>query len=146
MPTGSMPSSADVALAYAWSLFRAGKSDAALAEARRGLALDPLSPGLRHSMVALAIGARRYDLALREVRPELPGGAVDPASAILQGYAQLLSGRAAECAARDPGPWVAVRAMERPRGGSTTVDGAGEAGVGFDRHRAPGPADRPGDR
>jgi len=106
-----MPSSADVALAYAWSLFRAGKSDAALAEARRGLALDPLSPGLRHSMVALAIGARRYDLALREVRPELPGGAVDPASAILQGYAQLLSGRAAECAARDPGPWVAVRAM-----------------------------------
>jgi hypothetical protein len=32
-------------------------------------------------------------------------------SAILQAYAQLLSGHAAECAARDPGPWVAVRAM-----------------------------------
>jgi len=106
-----MPNSADIALAYAWSLFRAGRTDAALAEARRGLALDPLAPGLRHSLVAMAIGARRYDVALREVRPTAPGGAIDPVSAILQAYAQLLSGRAAECAARDPGPWVAVRAM-----------------------------------
>ena len=106
-----MPNSADIAMAYAWSLFRSGKTDAALSEARRGLSLDPLAPGLRHSLVALAIGARRYDVALREVRPTLPGGAIDPVSAILQAYAQLLSGRAAECAARDPGPWVAVRAM-----------------------------------
>jgi serine/threonine-protein kinase len=106
-----MPNSADVAMAYAWSLFRDGKPDAALAEARRGLMLDPLAPGLRHSLVALAIGARRYDVALREVRPQLPGGAVDPVSVILQAYAQLLSGKAADCAARDLGPWVAVRAM-----------------------------------
>jgi tetratricopeptide (TPR) repeat protein len=106
-----MPNSADVAMSYAWSLFRAGKADAALAEARRGLALDPLAPGLRHSLVALAIGARRYDVALQEVRPALPGGAVDPVSVILEAYAQLLSGRAADCAARDAGPWAAVRAM-----------------------------------
>ncbi|MGH7515260.1 MAG: protein kinase domain-containing protein [Gemmatimonadales bacterium] len=105
------PNSADIAMAYAWSLFRTGKTEPALAEARRGLALDPLAPGLRHSLVALAIGARRYDVALREVRPVLAGGRIDPVSAILQAYAQLLSGRAAECAARDPGPWVAVRAM-----------------------------------
>jgi eukaryotic-like serine/threonine-protein kinase len=105
------PNSADIAMAYAWSLFRTGKTEPALAEARRGLALDPLAPGVRHSLVALAIGARRYDVALREVRPVLAGGGVDPVSAILQAYAQLLSGRAAECAARDPGPWVAVRAM-----------------------------------
>jgi serine/threonine-protein kinase len=105
------PNSADITMAYAWSLFRSGKTDPALTEARRALALDPLAPGLRHSLVALAIGARRYDVALREVRPGPPGGAVDPVSAILQAYAQLLSGRAAECAARDPGPWVAVRAM-----------------------------------
>ena len=105
------PNSADIAMTYAWALFREGKLDAALREARRGLALDPLAPGVRHSLVALAIGARRYDVALREVRPALPGGGVDPVSAILQGYAQLLSGKAAECAAHDPGPWVAVRAM-----------------------------------
>jgi len=125
-----MPNSADIAMAYAWSLFRAGKIDAALSEARRGLALDPLAPGLRHSLVALAIGARRYDVALREVRPTLPGGATDPVSAILQAYAQLLSGRAAECAARDPGPWVAVRAMclhqmGRSAEGATLADSLG---------------------
>jgi TolB-like protein len=106
-----MPNSADIAMAYAWSLFRSGKMGLAIAAARRALALDPLAPGLRHSLVALAIGARRYDVALREVRPDLPGGAVDPVSAILQAYAQLLSGKAAECAGRDLGPWVAVRAM-----------------------------------
>ncbi|MGN6392283.1 MAG: protein kinase domain-containing protein [Gemmatimonadales bacterium] len=106
-----MPNSADVAMAYAWSLFRAGTPDSALTEARRALALDPLAPGLRHALVALAIGTRRYDLALREVRPAPAGGGVDPVSVVLQGYAQLLSGHAEECASRDLGPWVAVRAM-----------------------------------
>jgi len=106
-----MPNSADIAMAYAWTLLRAGKGGLAIAAARRALALDPLAPGLRHSLVALAIGARRYDVALREVQPQLAESGVDPVSAILQAYAQLLSGRAAECAARDPGPWVAVRAM-----------------------------------
>jgi serine/threonine-protein kinase len=106
-----MPNSADVAMAYAWALFRAGANDSALAQARRALALDPLAPGLRHALVALAIGARRYDVALREVRTTGPGGVEDPVSAILESYAQLLSGQATRCAERDPGPWVAVRAM-----------------------------------
>ena len=105
------PNSADVAMAYAWALFRAGAPDSALAQARRALALDPLAPGLRHALVALAIGTRRYDVALREVRTTGPNGALDPVSAILQSYAQLLSGQATRCAERDPGPWVAVRAM-----------------------------------
>ncbi len=105
------PNSAEVEMAYAWSLFRAGASDSALAQARRALALDPLAPGLRHELVALAIGARRYDVALREVRPTLEGGSIDPVSTVLEGYAQLLSGQAARCAERDPGPWAAVRAM-----------------------------------
>jgi serine/threonine-protein kinase len=106
-----MPNSADIAMAYAWSLWRSGKSGLAIAAARRGVGLAPHAPGLRHSLVALAIGARRYDVALREVRLALPGGAVDPVSVILQAYAQLLSGKAADCADRDLGPWVAVRAM-----------------------------------
>jgi eukaryotic-like serine/threonine-protein kinase len=106
-----VPSSADVAMAYAWTLFRAGRADSALAEARRALALDPLAAGVRHAVVALAIGERRYDVALREVRPSAEGGGVDPISVVLQNYAQLLSGHADDCARRDPGPWVAVRAM-----------------------------------
>ena len=97
------PNSADIAMAYAWSLFRAGKTDSALAEARRGLALDPLAPGLRHSLVALAIGARRYDVALARGPARAPGGAIDPVSAILQAYAQLLSGRAARMRRAGPG-------------------------------------------
>jgi serine/threonine-protein kinase len=105
------PNSADIGMAYAWTLYRAGAADSALAQARRALALDPLAPGLRHELVALAIGARRYDVALREVRPTLAGGSVDPVSTVLQGYAQLLSGQPARCAERDLGPWVAVRAM-----------------------------------
>ena len=106
-----MPSSADVRMAYAWSLFRSGATDAAFAQARSALALDPLAPRLRHSLVALAIGARRYDVALREVRAVPSPRADDPVVAILEGYAQLLAGRAAECAAHDDSPWLALRAM-----------------------------------
>jgi len=106
-----MPNSADVAMAHAWVLYRAGASDSALAQARRALALDPLAPGLRHALVALAIGTRRYDVALREVRRTPADSAGDIVSAILESYAQLLSGQAARCAERDAGPWVAVRAM-----------------------------------
>jgi eukaryotic-like serine/threonine-protein kinase len=104
------PNSADIRMAYAWTLFRTGRSDSAVAQARRALALEPASPGLRHELVALAIGARRYDLALREVQP---GGAAaaDPVSAVLEAYAQLLGGQAARCADHDLGPWVALRAM-----------------------------------
>jgi TolB-like protein/tetratricopeptide (TPR) repeat protein len=106
-----MPSSADVRMAYAWSLFRSGDLGPAFAQARAALALDPLAPRLRHSLVAFAIGARRYDAALREVRavPSTPSN--DPVTAILEGYAELLSGRAAECAGRDQSPWLALRAM-----------------------------------
>jgi len=119
-----MPNGADAVMAYAWALFRGGASDSALAQARRAAALDPLSPGLRHSLVALAIGARRYDVALREIRPGLPSGAMDPVSTVLEAYALLLSGQAARCAERDQGPWLAVRAMclhEMGRTGEATA-------------------------
>jgi eukaryotic-like serine/threonine-protein kinase len=106
-----MPNSAEVRMAYAWALFRAGAADSALAQARRALALDPLAPGLRHELVALAIGSRRYDVALREVRADGSAGADERVAAVLEAYAQLLSGQAARCAEHDQGPWVAVRAM-----------------------------------
>jgi tetratricopeptide (TPR) repeat protein len=105
------PGSADIRMAYAWTLFRQGHGDSALAEARRALALEPLVPGIRHAFVALAIGARRYDFALREVRPSSTVTADDPVRTVLEAYAQLLSGQAARCAAHDLGPWVALRAM-----------------------------------
>ncbi|HUR92943.1 MAG TPA: protein kinase [Gemmatimonadales bacterium] len=104
------PNSADIRMGSAWSLFRAGQNDAALAEGRRALALDPVAPGIRHALVALAIGARRYDVALREVRAGSASSG-DPVSAVLEAYAQLLAGQPARCAEHDLGPWVALRAM-----------------------------------
>jgi hypothetical protein len=50
-------------------------------------------------------------VALREVRAVPPERANDPVTAILEGYAQLLSGRAADCAAQASSPWPALRAM-----------------------------------
>ena len=65
-------------MAYAWALFRAGASR--LGASRRHAARWRAIRSRRASdmLVALAIGARRYDLALREVRPTGPGGPVDP--------------------------------------------------------------------
>ncbi|MEP7177007.1 MAG: hypothetical protein ABI860_10695, partial [Gemmatimonadales bacterium] len=105
------PNSAEIGMAYAWAQFRAGRMAPALVEARRALALDPVAPGVRYALVALAIGARRYDVALREIHARAPGGAGDPVATVLEAYAQLLSGKAARCADRDLGPWVALRAM-----------------------------------
>ena len=106
-----VPSSADARMDYAWVLFRSGALEPAFVQARGALALDPLAPRLRHSLVALAIGARRYDVALRELRAVPSARADDPVTTVLQGYAELLSGRAAECAARADSPWLALRAM-----------------------------------
>ena len=116
-------------MAYAWALFRAGRLPTRGPDAaRRALALDPLAPGLRHAFVALAIGTRRYDVALREVRTTGGGGAADPVSAILESYAQLLSGQATRCAERDPGPWVA-RARDVPAPARPRRRGRGDRGL-----------------
>ena len=114
------PNSADVRMAYAWVLFRAGVADSALAQARRAVALDPLAPGLRHALVALAIGTRRYDVALREVHAGGTGAGDAAVRAVLESYAQLLAGQASRCADHDQGPWVAVRAMCLSQIGRTT--------------------------
>ena len=41
-----------------------GTWEAALQQAQRAMALDPLSTGVRHSMISIALGARQYDLAI----------------------------------------------------------------------------------
>ena len=52
----------------------------------------PARAGLRHTLVALAIGARRYDMALREVRTG-PGGGVDPVATMLRRTRNCSRGR-----------------------------------------------------
>ena len=104
------PEAADVRMGYAWALFRAGAVDSAVAEAERATAADPASPRRWHAMMALAIGARRYDVAL-DAAAAAPGAGTDSVTAVLAAYAELLSGQAGKCVERDLGPWLAVRAM-----------------------------------
>ena len=106
-----VPSSAEVHMSAAHALGHTGKWDAALRQAQRALALDPLSTGLRHSLITLALGARRYDLALEETRRARAFTPGDPVTAVLQAYALLLSGDAARCLTLDLGAFDAVRAM-----------------------------------
>jgi serine/threonine-protein kinase len=106
-----MPSSAEVLMSAAHAVGRTGKWDIALRQAQRALALDPLSTGLRHSMITLALGARRYDLALEESRRARAFTAADRITTILQAYGLLLSGDAKRCLTLDLAPWPAERAM-----------------------------------
>jgi tetratricopeptide (TPR) repeat protein len=106
-----MPSSADVRMAMAHALGRNGRWDQALQESQRALALDPLSTGLRHSAIALALGARRYDLAAAEARRAralVPG---DVVAQELLAYALLLSGKARDCLGSGLELWAGTRAM-----------------------------------
>jgi tetratricopeptide (TPR) repeat protein len=106
-----MPSSAEINMGAAFVLGRLGRWDAAVRQAQRALTLDPLSPGLRHSAIILALGARQYDLALEEVRRAQALAADDPVPAVLQAYALLLRGQPARCVALKLSPLTAIKAM-----------------------------------
>jgi serine/threonine-protein kinase len=105
------PSSAEVRMAMAHALGRSGRWDQALQESQRALSLDPLSTGLRHSVIALALGGRRYDLAIAEAkraRELVPG---DIVAQELLAYALLLSGKARDCLGSGLELWAGTRAM-----------------------------------
>jgi tetratricopeptide (TPR) repeat protein len=94
----------------AHALEHMGRWDAALQQAQRGLALDPLSTGVRHSAIAIAIGARQYDLAIDEARRALAFDPKDHIAEMLLGNALLLRGDASACAALGLGPWLGTKA------------------------------------
>jgi tetratricopeptide (TPR) repeat protein len=89
---------------------RQGRADSAMALARRAMALDPLSAPIRHGAITAALRARRADLALEWARARLAQDPGDRVAVALESYALLLAGRAAECAERDFGPWLAAQA------------------------------------
>ncbi len=106
-----MPSSAEIHMSAAHALGHTNQWEPALRQAQRALALDPLSTGLRHSVITLALGARRYDLALEETRRARAFAPGDPITTVLQAYALLLAGEPQRCLTLQLGPWPAVRAM-----------------------------------
>ncbi len=106
-----MPSSAEVRMALAHALGRTRRWDLALEEAQGALGLDPLSTGLRHSAITLALAARRYNLAAQEAgraRALVPG---DIVAEELLAYALLLQGKARDCLGRGLRIWSGTRAM-----------------------------------
>ena len=105
------PGNVSVYLSVAHALEHMGRWEAALQQAQRGLALDPLSTGVRHSAIAIALGARRYDLAVEEARRARAFDANDRVAEMLLGNALLLKGEAEECAKLGLEPWLATKAI-----------------------------------
>jgi tetratricopeptide (TPR) repeat protein len=106
-----MPGSVTVYLSVAHALEHLGRWEAALQQARRALALDPLSTGVRHSAIAIALGARQYDLAVDESRRARQFDPDDRVAEMLLGNALLLTGQAEACARLPLTPWLATRAI-----------------------------------
>jgi tetratricopeptide (TPR) repeat protein len=88
-----------------------GRRDAALQQAQRAIDLDPLSTGVRHSTIAIALGARQYDLALEEAQRARAFDPKDQVAQMLLGNALLLKGDASGCVALGLGPWLATKAI-----------------------------------
>jgi len=105
------PSSVGVYMSVAHALEHMGRWEAALQQAQRGLALDPLSTGVRHSTIAIALGARQYDLALEEARRARAFDHSDQIAEMLQGNALLLKGDAAACAELPLKQWLGTKAI-----------------------------------
>jgi serine/threonine protein kinase/tetratricopeptide (TPR) repeat protein len=105
------PGDVSVYLSVAHALEHMGRWEGAMQQAERGLALDPLSTGARHSAIAIALGARRYDRAVEEAQRARAFNAEDRVAEMLLGNALLLSGQAEACARLDLTPWLATKAI-----------------------------------
>jgi tetratricopeptide (TPR) repeat protein len=105
------PGNVAVYLSVAHALEHMGRWEAALQQAERGLALDPLSTGARHSAIALALGARRYDRAIEEAARARSFDPQDAAAEMLLANALLLKGDAQACARLGLEPWLATKAI-----------------------------------
>ena len=105
------PGNVAVYLSVAHALEHMGRWEAALQQAERGLALDPLSTGVRHSTIAIALGARQYDRAVEEARRARAFDPEDRVAEMLLGNALLLKGEAEECAQLGLEPWLATKAI-----------------------------------
>jgi len=105
------PNAPNVPAWYANLLVREGYFDQALAEARRAVELDPLSPARRTGLAYEALRARDYGLAIKEARTARTLGKEVILPRAIQALALLLSGRAEECLDLDLGPHAGIRAM-----------------------------------
>lgn len=95
---------------YAILLMRENRRDEALTEARRGVALDPRSPGRWLALAWEAMGFKDYGTALLAADSALQ---LDPNLSLARGVlarARLLGGHAADCAEMEAWPYLGTRA------------------------------------
>jgi len=104
------PNSGEAHAFTANALSDAGRNEDALAEAQTATDLDPLAPGFHIGFSSAALGARRYDVALREARRAAIMVTV-PIRLRNEGLALLLLGRPGDCVALDLGDQHYLRAM-----------------------------------
>jgi TolB-like protein len=106
------PNSGQAHSFYVAALGDAGRYEDAVAEAQTATELDPLAPAFHIALSSAALGARRYDVALREARrAELLETAPLPPRIRFEGLALLLLGRPGECLTLDLGSQPQVKAM-----------------------------------
>jgi TolB-like protein len=105
------PNAPNVPAWYANLLVREGFYEQALAQARRAVELDPLSPARRTGVAYEALRARRHELADSQAQAavSLAGDVILPLA--IRAQALLLSGRASECLDLDLGPHAGIRAL-----------------------------------
>jgi serine/threonine protein kinase len=113
------PNDAAIQMSAAFALAHDHRYDEAVSRAQAALGLDPLATGLRHSLIVLAIGGRRYDLAFEESRRARAFAPGDPVPPVLQAYSLLLGGDPARCLTLELGSWLAARAMCLSASGGT---------------------------
>src|SRR2546423_2718022 len=110
-----------------------GRAEDAFAAAQTATDLDPLAPGFHLSLSSAELGARRYDVALREARRAgVPETAPLPVRIRFEGLALLLLGRPAECLALNLGdqPYLkamCLEALRRHREAAAIVDSVAAA-------------------
>jgi serine/threonine-protein kinase len=106
------PNSGEAHAFHSSALSDAGRDEDALADVQTAVDLDPLAPGFHVAFSSTALGARRYDLALREARR---AGVLEtaplPIRIRFEGLALLLLGRSGECLALDLGSQPQLKAM-----------------------------------
>jgi serine/threonine-protein kinase len=112
---------------YSVLLMREGRRDEAMAEAWRGVSLDPRAPGRWLALAWDAMGFRDYELALAAADSALQ---LDPDLSLARGVlarARLLSGREADCANMEAWPYLGTKgaclaAVGRTAEAATLVD------------------------
>ena len=105
------PASGDLSTWNALLLQREGHGTAGLAEARKAIDADPLSPARRMGYALAALAVRRYEEAVAEARRAIVLQPGLHRSVQVEGVALLLLGRSAECAALQYGPHLGIRAL-----------------------------------